>query len=138
MISAFCNHKAKGKMNTTTAAVAISIALCFILGCRNSPDSPTEIPFVIQGDSAAKAVLENNFISHAYLYYNSKSAYLFKLVGPAPGTTYSVLQITKDSASTYDMVLIDPVTQKPTTKIDREVVRYMISSFKTIVHQADN
>jgi hypothetical protein len=119
-------------MNTKTVAVAISISLCFILGCRNSPDSPTAIPIVIQGDEPAKAAIESHLKSYTLMFTNPRS--VVQIVEPASGEDYTILRITKDSASTYSMVLLDPVTQKSTTKIEPQLASVLISSFKDIIN----
>jgi hypothetical protein len=122
-------------MSAKTIAVAISICLCFILGCRDSPDSPTAIPIVIQGDEAAKAAIESHLRSYSLMIMKPKS--VVQIVEPDSDENYSILEITRDSDSTYSMVLLDPVTQTSTTKIEPELASALITAFKYIM-DADN
>jgi hypothetical protein len=108
-------------MKTKTAAVAILISLCFILGCRNSPDSPTAIPIVIQGDEAAKSTLENYLRLRAPFILTNRGKYLFQIVQPDSDASYTIVQISKESDSVYSVDLIDPKTMQTTTKYDQEL-----------------
>ena len=123
-------------MNTKTAAVAISICLCSILGCRDSPDSPAAIPLVIQGDEIAKAAIESHFKSYTLMI--TKPSSVVQIVEPNSGEDYSILQITRESASTCSMVLLDPVTQNTTTKIEPQLASGLISLFEGIIDKTIN